>query len=644
MNLIPQKPRYVSLQRGLERKEGVGRFEALKQLNNSLASRNPEICLMELDRCRENGKTLPFYRTSLEPGCEIALRVVSSSQPQVNFSTEGNEIQLLLQNGYFYHTAADGKSVEFANFTLEVVEKIVKHVSREQVQNYYQLNIIFPNRTKTLRVPMEKYKGLKEYLKKYLPEAHLGITNQVLFEKYLTERLNDADLMPVRHEFSFSGWYENGCGEFTYLHDGLGCVDSGKCLVLNYCEGDIRRFLDIYFSIGKVNIQSQLAVILLYCMYGFAAVFFEASNSVALNSTLYLSAPTNTGKTSFIKVLAGIFVTDCDKKYGSFDDTDASLEELIRFYNDDVLLIDDRRTGLSAQKETAFRRKTELIARAIGDGHLRNKLDNGQKLRKDIRYRGGVILTGEFMDFGDCESSMLRMLYVELPKNVIDFTKLKILQSDKALAAKYFSAFIRWLEVEQNIILSQLPNMVENNRESAQNYLGEAYARQYSVAAALMTMADLFEMFVISKDIESCYYGNLKEHVIQIIKANMALATTVSPINLWKQAVSEAVLDGALKVADSYDSFLNDLSFDGYREGNFLKLMARKVEKVFKNYAQVYHMIYNKKTFDKVLLKEGVILQHTQRIRSTPGKQRYDGSRPPLYTVVENKLFREEEI
>lgn len=88
---------------------------------------------------------------------------------------------------------------------------------------------------------------------------------------------------------------------------------------------------------------------------------YEINSIYGLRSLLYISAPTGTGKTSLIKILAKALYVNQEDSILRFDDTVASLEEGLFNRRDVLTLIDDFYAQGNKFDDQTFKTKASMI-------------------------------------------------------------------------------------------------------------------------------------------------------------------------------------------------------------------------------------------------------------------------------------------
>ena len=163
------------------------------------------------------------------------------------------------------------------------------------------------------------------------------------------------------------------------------------------------------------------------------------------NFSAYVYGPTGTLKSTLAVLLLGHFGDfGSIERLSNFDDTANSLEKRAFILKDTILVLDDyhpsARRGDHEQKEHLAQRMIRSFANRTGRGRLNS--DTTDKGRYEPR--GMLIITGE--ELVSLQSTLARIMVVELTPGDVDKVKLTELQSKAHLLPDAMSSYIGWVK------------------------------------------------------------------------------------------------------------------------------------------------------------------------------------------------------
>lgn len=483
---------------------------------------------------------------------------------------------------YFIDTNSDDKEKVVANFKCELNQRIIE-IELNGTEKYFT-NITIFYRQKEYSITVDITKEFISEIRLF-PEFYIKDNNK--FKEYLSTLYGDY-AKDTFVQYNFSGWYKLNLKNSTtqssvslYLNNSMSNVKAPIALLKDKdCVNSCCKFLALFFK-TSTN-YSHLLMILLYSLYCYFAYFYEINFLDGLRSLLYISAPTGTGKTSLIKILAKALYVNPEDSILRFDDTIASLEEGLFNRRDVLTLIDDFYAQGNKFDDQAFKTKASMITRIIGDGRIKGKMGADRKLLPDRKYRGGIIATGEFIDL-NTHSSYLRCWHLNFEANSIKLDdNLSQLQQSPQLAQSFFSSWIYWLEKNQNTIIQELYYIHSKFLNECLYQFKEPYPRFCSNVAAFLSINHFFAKFC--SDFKLTYNEEENHHlIINEAFEQLEMLHEYSPTEIFIKAIKDALDNDYLKIATNEENFIKR-SYDGFTDEQYLMIISSKLDDVIERY------------------------------------------------------------
>lgn len=498
-----------------------------------------------------------------------------------DFKEYSNEFHWDSSKQYIY-TIYNNEVVDISNFYIKSIKCIDFIEDLHIKQNIIGISIVYKNKTEYLEIAQEKFSDLKTEISKKFPQCI--VCEPKLFQKYaanLFGYLKSNPLQPISTEkhYKRQGWYKEG-GRLYYFNNAMNNVESSLSLKPDVHQAQLflEHFMSLSDDIGK------LSVILAYSLNTYLAAFYEEAKLENCKCVLYISAPTGTGKTTLVKILSKALLAKEEREVLRFDDTIASLEESLFQARDQLIVIDDFYAKGNKYDDQSFKKKASDITRIIGDGFIKGKMGADRKPLPDRKYRGGIIATGEYIDL-NTYSSYLRCWILKLKANSIKFEQdLDILQKNPDIAKGFYSLWIKWLEENQDNILTTLTSLrIETSYKLSNMMYVSKHKRFLNNAVCLITGLQLFEQFINSYSLN--YDANkLINSFLDEIHTELRLLEEVSPENIVLSALKIAIDDNTLFIASNKEIFSQG-KYDGYYDDEFIFISTTKLDSIVKDYA-----------------------------------------------------------
>ena len=277
--------------------------------------------------------------------------------------------------------------------------------------------------------------------------------------------------------FTHTGW-RNIDGKWIFLHAGGAIGAENVCVELNEGNEVLNRYCfptvvsepietaKVAFSllnVGKHEITYPL----------FATVFLAPLSEVLRGSSRqgdfmpFLIGRTQSGKSSLAALFLSFF-GDFDKNHfpANYKQTANSLERICFLLKDVLCVVDDFFPGQSNQERIKMKEMAQRLARAYGDGAVRQRLQ-GTKLQGAWAPRGLAISTGEERpEIG--ESGQARFVFIDVNRGDVNYEALLSLhQEHRSQLTSFMSLYLQWVSSNWD----RIPALFEETYAVARNLL-----------------------------------------------------------------------------------------------------------------------------------------------------------------------------
>lgn len=291
--------------------------------------------------------------------------------------------------------------------------------------------------------------------------------------------------------FTHTGW-RNIEGKWVFLHAGGAIGSDNICVDLK--EGG--AVLSSYRFPTMVDDQHESAKVALSLLtlakpeitYPLFATVFLAPLTEVLRGRArqgdfmpFLIGRTQSGKSSLAALFLSFF-GDFDKNHfpASYKHTPNSLERICFLLKDVLCVVDDFFPGQSNQERTKMKEMAQRLARAYGDGAVRQRLQGG-KLQDSWAPRGLAISTGEERpEIG--ESGQARFVFIDVNRGDVNYEALLSLhQEHRSKLTSFMSLYLQWVAVNWEMI----PDLFEETyRKAIELYVHEEYSGRINESLA----------------------------------------------------------------------------------------------------------------------------------------------------------------
>lgn len=521
------------------------------------------------------------------------------------------------------------------DFEFKVLEIQTRRLSETISEKWVLLSITTKGgKILSLEIPLEKYKNLTDEIRKQYPQCF--VIDKTVFDQLAAERFDTAK--EYTDTFFYGGWTKLQDGSLAFLHNGRSNVCSK--LRLEYNKELAVDFWRTFMEVSSN--KSALIVALLFSMWAPTARLLAEMHmeQQGLRALLYVSAPTGTGKTTLMKILVKAMLDEGVEDVLRFDDTVASLEEGILSRKDIPVLVDDFFAQGNRNADEDFRKKANEIARIAGDGRVKGKMGPNRKPLPDREFFGTLIATGEYIDL-TTHSSYLRTWQLVFEKGEIEFgPALKKLTENVKLAKAFFSGWVGFLIAEQNRIKKEATEIIQAYFLASQNAFPMCpHARFHANVAALFWLSNLAQEYLCALGLdgyEELFMNGLNKEA----KKQFIAIDEVSPEEIFKKAVNDAVENGILKLARTEAEFLSANGVDGFIDDGYWMFITKNLEDAFLSYAARHNYgVKFTQALKKSLVEAGVIVAPDGETSVRFSRNRkYNPYRPRLYCIDRYKL------
>lgn len=302
-----------------------------------------------------------------------------------------------------------------------------------------------------INIPAKKFSDLRWVTESFADWAIMEAGNSI--KDYVRHSIQYLS-KNIEHEivYAHTGWSKDKNGWFYIMSDGAIGKDnikvrlsfSGKSiyslpLIIENEEKAIKASLS-FMDIGKDEIIIPLWI------YTYLSVLTTILSPMP-NFLLYLYGKTGSYKTTISTLALSHFGKYNQFLQGhgscSFEDTINSIEKRSFDLKDTLMLIDDYCPTRNQQMSKQMYQTLHRIVRNYSNRTARKRLNPDASEKGSYEPRGCVIITGE--DSTEIESTMARLLEIDIREGDINLEKLSELQENADLLSHAMSSFINWL-------------------------------------------------------------------------------------------------------------------------------------------------------------------------------------------------------
>jgi hypothetical protein len=360
--------------------------------------------------------------------------------------------------------------------------------------------------------------------------------------------------------FTHVGWRTIG-GKLVYLHPG-GAIGAGDTAV-NVKVADARGHLG--FPDGTENVKNAVQTSLAILNSGpmaitmpllaapFAAVLAEV---LEIDFALWVVGPTGTFKSTVAALLMshfGRFTHSCLP--ASWYSTANFLEAQLFRFKDTLLVIDNYVPGQTVRDHQQLTDKALRLVQCIGDRAARGRLDRNSQERPSRHPRGLALVTGEDLPPTN-ESTLGRLVVLDVKKGTFDLGKLAAVQDKAELLAHAMRGFIEWLAPQ---LQTNGERTRQLRRDTAIHYRAkltgaQVHARTPDALSALATGFGLFldfaeEVGAIDADFYDQLTAQADRALMAIAKKQRVNVEGMKPTQRYMSSLRALLMQGRVALA-----------------------------------------------------------------------------------------------
>lgn len=365
--------------------------------------------------------------------------------------------------------------------------------------------------------------------------------------------------------FTHLGWRQLEDGRWVYLHAG-GCIGAeaidveldAMCRRYRLPEKIEDPLRAAKTSLALLEIAPHSITIPLLGLT-FLAPLLEPFKQAGLepNFVVWLYGITGSRKTS----LSMLFLSHFGDFFGknppaSFKDTANALERRSFATKDSLLLIDDYHPAASKSEAQNMAQTAQKVLRMFGDRIGRGRLKSTIDFQKEYPPRGMGLITGEDIISG--QSSLARLLGIEILPQHVDLSKLSQSQSQAFFLAQSMAGYIKWLIPD----MPTLPDLLsesfvelrhEFQNESPHGRLGESAAWLY--IGFSMALGYFEEVGACDESTSKDLLSKAYEILMQIISHQGELIVEEQPTFIFQRTLKELLALGKVQLIPIQKAF-----------------------------------------------------------------------------------------
>ncbi len=357
---------------------------------------------------------------------------------------------------------------------------------------------------------------------------------------------------PEIHYYAHTGWRNEGNTWFYLTGNGV----IGKELVNVKLPSEIMRYaLPPIPKNESEAIQSSLSFLELTDLFITLPLWLYAYLSPLTtiiepipNFSMYLLGSTGTFKSTLATCLLCHFGDFNINRLSNFGDTANSLEKRAFTLKDTLMVLDDLHPSHDDKEANKKQNVAQSIIRAFSNRTGRGRLNPDASEKGRYSPRGMLLITGE--EFVGVQSTIARILTLELKRGSINTEKLTILQDKQWLLPHAMSSYVNWL----------LPKISDVQREFTESFKKFRYKfyipdvanpKISEQPAYLMATLQIVNKWLIEKGIRT--EDEVQNELIKseklfrdIVNQQNEIVKSENPIDKFKEILQTLFLQGKI--------------------------------------------------------------------------------------------------
>ena len=490
--------------------------------------------------------------------------------------------------------------VDLCNFHIKAVKRKLVYCNRKPTESFLDFVIAFRAGIKEVRVRESEWASLYEAIRKACPGTSFsveGTKHPRRFDRYIAFCLDNIE---TEREYLSAGWNYVSEDKQKFLHDGVShpglTCKTGKTIEVDPQLSYKEAFLQ---SLGMLSMARELGEILIPWLFQHLGLLFSMFCRAGLqpNFLLFIAGPSGALKTALAKVLFSLYSGESNRVMASFKDTITALEVKMFEHGDGVLNIDDFHPPVSSGEKKEMSEKLEFVTRVKGDGLAKGRSNVQLTLQEELMPHCLVSITGEFLSGG--ESSLLRLLIVQLKRGDIDGKKLEFYQKNSRVWSTHLQGFLIFIENNQELVIGFIKKEFETKRQAwgaifKEKRLVDAATHMEVIAAIVFSYAKWLGALPESEI--NVMYAQWRSVIGDMTAKSIAATKQAKPVVLFLEAV-EYLVDNKAQLASSRAQYgAEQEDWVGFIEGSFVffdhKKLCSKVGQYWRDHGKACKLLY----------------------------------------------------
>lgn len=457
----------------------------------------------------------------------------------------------------------------------------------------------------------------------------LLVKDRTIFNEYLTElRLAYSDSIEEKRQSVVEGFVKDKSDRFFHTSSKPNIYLSKRTYPKFSSSGTevsklVEEGLEFVNVVGNGGDAVHAIFVVAHVAYAYP---FLAEAGLRPLFLALLEATSGAGKTGISRELFNLFVDRSSRLVNINCSSQAGAEKFIaRNFRHETAVIDD--VVSRSEKNAAHAVEVlEALTRMVGDDGMSVKATGVDKTLAVKSPEAVCVITAEAGLCCKDESTNARHFRIRFKKGDLDTRKLAYYSENPWVMQGYFFAFIKFLERNQDQIMSLLVSEKKNFWDRAFKVLPDdchgRVVQNYVVLGAVNMLIKLFHIQSgINEEAFNTRYLRADESIIRNLMVTVSVCKEAKPADLFVKYLNERILNGSLEVVDAdvvkkalrSNPTLDLVGYGVRGEGNGHELVFLEPNATFKNFTQWLdecgHIIQLKKTdFPRMLLDNDITL------------------------------------
>lgn len=335
------------------------------------------------------------------------------------------------------------------------------------------------------------------------------------------------------------------------------------------------------------------------------------------NFSGYISGDTGTFKTTLAVSLLSHFGNFDATHLSNLSDTANALEKRAFTLKDALMAIDDYHPATSKKDGQQMETTIQKIIRSASNRTGRHRLNSDSTEKGAYSPRGGILFTGE--ENPQLQSTLARLMSMEIKKGDIDRSKLTTLQAQAHLLPHAMSSYILWLKENINEIIETFPKRFIQFRDKA--FREDSHRKLPDQVAFLQfSLEMILSWMTIKKVVSEVEASTLSKEgwdiFIKLADKQSKRIEGEDPINRFKEILRVLIAQSRVRIEEKDDSLIGKVigHKDGELIGYYDELFVYLIPPALWHEIQTYSIAegtcfpFSKNTFFRMLATRGLIV------------------------------------